>query len=345
MLVIFFFVFFVNVINMIINRIFPFLISGCTLDEYRRKRRAKEHIAFQCEDHDAPPQPEAAPRPLAEEELLAEEDGLAPAAPAAVAVNADLPEEEGAVIVELGALPDPGPAPAGAVNADPPQEEGADEDASQDALPVTYTFLPTGSRKRSALVVASDGFTYSKRKGGNENTLKDGGTVFSCSYSHKRDNRCPAIVTQYRVADDDYYVRSPLLHNHDAPVSHACKRKTYAQLEGHSKDAIKEVVTSLPNPPVIDHVFRSIRRQRAMKRPRNPPSVTDPLDFEWLRKNCPDLKVLINRPGPDQGRTFAISTTFLLKECSQAPNWRVDGAFQVIMHYFVFILLVICLFF
>ena len=306
----YFFVFLINVIYMIINLFFPFLISGCTQDEYRRNRRDKEHIAFQCEDH-AQPQPEAAPRPLPEEELLAEEDGLAPAAPAAVAVNADLPEEEGAVIVELGALPGPGPAPAAAINADPPQ----------DALPVTYTFLATGSKMGTPLVVASDGFTYSKR---DKTPLKDGGTVFSCSHRRKRDDRCPAIIIQYRVAGEDYYVRNPPLHSHDAPVSYACNRKTYAQLEGHSKDAIKEVVTSLPNPLVINHVFRSIRRQRAMKRPRNPSSVAEPLDFEWLSRNCPDLKVLIDRPGPDQGRTFAISTTFLLRECSQAPVWRVD---------------------
>ena len=67
---------------------------------------------------------------------------------------------------------------------------------------------------------------------------------------------------------------------------------------------------------------------RQKKRPKEPTSLTDPLDFVWLSNHCPDLKVLMDQPAPGQGRTLAFSTDFLLRECSQALTWCVDGTFK-----------------
>ena len=366
----YFFVLLVDVIYMIINLFFPFLISVCTQDEYRRKRRDKEHIAFQCEDH-AQPQPEAAPRPLPEEELLAEEDGLAPAAPAAVAVNADLPEEEGAVIVELGAPPDPGLIRVGPLVRPQPQplptegpqapsfdlrpedvpfgpqllvDPGMTEEEArrQDAVPVTYKYLPTGSKQGKSLVVASNGFTYSKRY-----PLKTGGVVYRCTHRPPTpDLLCMATVTRRPPqceGGEDSYVRNDSRHNHIANAIHAYGREAFTQLRTDAvahievpSSALRErVIANLfpsadqrHNAPRNSCISRTIQVLRQKKRPKEPTSVTDPLDFEWLSNHCPDLKVLMDQPAPGQGRTLAFSTDFLLRECSQALTWCVDGTFK-----------------
>ena len=157
--------------------------DSCSQDEYRRRRRTGQHIAFTCHrcarrDHHG-----AAAAALAEVEREVEEEGLGvqPAGPGAVPVDAALPEAGPAQVLEIGARalgppapPNPQPLPP-AVRAEPrpfvvrladppPAAPLAPPPqlppAAEDDRPITYTYLEEGSRKRGPLLVSSDGYTY-----------------------------------------------------------------------------------------------------------------------------------------------------------------------------------------
>ena len=323
-------------------------------------KRQNRHIDYQCRNCDA-------------QELAIEEEGLLPPAPAAVPVNAGPPAPEGAVIQELGGLPNqalppldlrvplpplqPIAAPQASQRCDVRIEdvpfgpqllvepEMTEEEARlQDSVPVTFKFLPTGSKQGKPLVVSSDGYAYAyKRK------MKNGAIVYMCTVRPRKGEQklsCNASVTRslrQQEDDDDTYTRNAVDHNHEANASHAFGRETYAYVKANAvplfdvptaslrQRAIDQAFPegSVHNAPRACNVDRAIQKMRQHDRPQEPRTVDEPLNNDWLTVHCPDMKVLVDRQGAGGTRIIAFSTSFLLQKCSEASKWFLDGTFKV----------------
>ena len=159
-------------------------IDACSQDEFRRRKRAGQHIPFQCRNCIANDQRAAEAAVREEAELRAEEFGLLPVGPVAVPVeDAAQPAVGPAQVLEaLGApadVRDVGPPAPGNPQPLPhrqlePVQRGPRVDAPvrphprlyavppvQPApAPVTFSYLPNGSKRGKPLVVSSDGYSY-----------------------------------------------------------------------------------------------------------------------------------------------------------------------------------------
>ena len=329
-----------------------------TQAEYRRLVKQNRYIDFQCRVCTG-----------GQDEHVADEYGIMPAAPAAVAVQGPQPEGLEQPLLQLApAAPDaafdirdgplvPPPLQPLLVHA-PPEiphfdirgeqvvygphlqvepEQTLEEAMAQDAVPVTYSYLESGSKKGRPLVVSSDGYAYSKRREAR------GGVVFRCTSRTHKD--CSATITVFlQPSGERTFIRNDVEHDH--PVSmYAFRREAYVMAK---QDALaystvstsdvrrRAVSTCLPDEEdrhIInaENLNRTIQRTRQLMRPAEPKTPNDPLNLEWLTQTCPDLKVYLDYQGQGGSRVLVFATLFHLEYLSGAQMWFLDGTFKVIM--------------
>lgn len=77
-----------------------------------------------------------------------------------------------------------------------------------------------------------------------------------------------------------------------------------------------------------NNLIKAIRRIRAKARPRDPSDTDFNLDWEWLRENCDNLRLLgdLEIHG---GRILMWTTDFLLVTLASRKLWVADGTFKV----------------
>lgn len=193
--------------------------------------------------------------------------------------------------------------------------------------PVTYTLLPTGTKKGGPLVVSSDGYAYSHLK-----TLKKGGIVWRCNKRSKM-HPCQAKLTSY----GDEYRRGPTTHTHEPDPSLLYKKQLVTKVKSeasqhifHSaRDIVKTAMSDKGQRPKItsaNSLQRTANRQRERMRPKNPTNLDFQVDYEYLGANdfiVGDLRV-------DDQRHIMFATPKQLDLLRTTKRWFMDGAFKIV---------------